>query len=139
MKILLFLVVLLLLIILLMVLFPQINFRAMPMGLCEGQLPKNKPNWVSSLVAKTDSHYIHSLKFQDLDALIVCIKKQIPELKLVQTDTRRVLGYRQSKIFHFTDWLCIQADGHVESSATMGHSDFGKNRALVERIRQLCP
>lgn len=47
-------------------LFPQINFREMPKGLVEGQLPDDKPNWVSSLVNESDSHYIAPLKVESM-------------------------------------------------------------------------
>ncbi|HAT1883741.1 TPA: DUF1499 domain-containing protein [Legionella pneumophila] len=119
-------------------LFPQINFREMPKGLVEGQLPDDKPNWVSSLVDESDSHYIAPLKVESMSELAACIDSKIPELKIQKQDASLLVGYRQSRFFHFVDWLCIHADGNVISSATMGYSDFGKNRELVEKIRSLC-
>ncbi|BCZ96368.1 DUF1499 domain-containing protein [Legionella pneumophila serogroup 1] len=119
-------------------LFPQINFREMPKGLVEGQLPDDKPNWVSSLVNESDSHYIAPLKVDSMPQLVACIERKIPELKIQKQEASFLVGYRQSPFFHFVDWLCIHADGNVISSATMGYSDFGKNRELVEKIRSLC-
>lgn len=121
-----------------MYLFPQINFRAMPSGLIEGKLPEAKPNWVSSFVAKTDAHYIAPFHVESLSKLSTCIKEKIPEVIIQKTDSSTILAYRQSQVFHFVDWLCIHADGNVVSSATMGHSDFGKNRELIEKIRTVC-
>ncbi|ANN94778.1 TPA: DUF1499 domain-containing protein [Legionella pneumophila] len=119
-------------------LFPQINFREMPKGLVEGQLPDDKPNWVSSMVNESDSHYIAPLKVESMPQLVACIERKIPELKIQKQEASLLVGYRQSRFFHFVDWLCIHADGNVISSATMGYSDFGKNRELVEKIRSLC-
>ncbi|HAT1902786.1 TPA: DUF1499 domain-containing protein [Legionella pneumophila] len=119
-------------------LFPQINFREMPEGLVEGQLPDDKPNWVSSMVNESDSHYIAPLKVESMPQLVACIERKIPELKIQKQEASLLVGYRQSRFFHFVDWLCIHADGNVISSATMGYSDFGKNRELVEKIRSLC-
>jgi uncharacterized protein (DUF1499 family) len=119
-------------------LFPQINFRQMPVGLLDGHLAENKLNWVSSMVPVSDSHYIAPLKFQSLAKLSACIETKLPQVSIQKTDASTIIAYRQSKIFHFVDWLCIHADGAVTSSATMGSSDFGKNKELIEQIRTLC-
>lgn len=119
-------------------LFPQITFRAIPNGLIEGYLPENKPNWVSSKVSPNNAHYIAPLQFKSLSELSACIASKLPFVSIQSIDESKLIGYRQSKIFHFVDWFCINADGTVSSSATIGHSDFGKNRELVEQIRMLC-
>ncbi|KGP63229.1 hypothetical protein EP47_04510 [Legionella norrlandica] len=124
--------------VLIMYLFPQINFREMPEGLMDGKLPEEKPNWVSSLVSESSSHYIAPLKVEAISKLVSCIESRVPELKIQKQEVSFLIGYRQSRVFHFVDWLCIYANGNVISSATMGHSDFGKNRELVEKIRSLC-
>lgn len=118
--------------------FPQINFRSMPPALCEGKLDVQKPNWVSSQVASADKHYVEPLHFSDLEALAVCIKRTLPSVTLTQLSSTRLIAYRQSKVFNFVDWICIQSNGSVSSSATLGYSDFGKNRQLVEQIRMSC-
>ncbi|HAT1797828.1 TPA: DUF1499 domain-containing protein [Legionella pneumophila] len=138
MKLICIVLALILTLVLILYLFPQINFREMPKGLVEGQLPDDKPNWVSSLVDESDSHYIAPLKVESMSELAACIDSKIPELKIQKQDASLLVGYRQSRFFHFVDWLCIHADGNVISSATMGYSDFGKNRELVEKIRSLC-
>jgi uncharacterized protein (DUF1499 family) len=138
MKIVAIIIVILVITIGIMYLFPQINFREMPDGLIGGGLPENKPNWVSSTVSPTDSHYIAPLKFQSLAQLSACIASKLPHVSIKKTDESKIIAYRQSKVFHFVDWLCIHADGRISSSATMGHSDFGKNKELVEQIRTLC-
>lgn len=119
-------------------LFPQINFREMPDGLIEGKLPKNKPNWVSSRVPVNDSHYVPPLKFKSLEQLSACISTKLPQVVIQSKDESKLIAYRQSRLFNFVDWLCIHADGMVSSSATMGHSDLGKNKELVEQIRAFC-
>ncbi|HBC0468600.1 TPA: DUF1499 domain-containing protein [Legionella pneumophila] len=138
MKLICIVLALILTLVVILYLFPQINFREMPKGLVEGQLPDDKPNWVSSLAAESDSHYIAPLKVESMSELVACIESKIPELKIQKQDASFLVGYRQSRFFHFVDWLCIHADGNVISSATMGYSDFGKNRELVEKIRSLC-
>lgn len=109
----------------------------MPKELCAGNLKAKLPNWVSSLVEETDTHYIKPLKFDELSQVAELIKKKMPHVKIVQQDINRILAYRQSTIFHFTDWICIEANGNVTSSATMGYGDFGQNRKFVETIRYL--
>lgn len=121
-----------------MYLFPQINFRGMPKGLVDGQLPEEKPNWVSSFVVSNNSHYIAPLKIESLVKLSSCIAAKLPEVKVQKMDESTLIAYRQSTVFHFVDWFCIHADGNVVSSATMGHSDFDKNRELIDKIRTLC-
>ncbi|WP_226905657.1 DUF1499 domain-containing protein [Legionella antarctica] len=121
-----------------MYLFPQINYRGMPEGLIDGHLPEGKPNWVSSKVEMTDTHYIAPLKAQSLAQLSSCIESKIPEVIIKTSDASQIIAYRPSKVFHFVDWLCIQNDGAVSSSATIGYSDLGKNRELIEKIRTLC-
>ncbi|HAU1192969.1 TPA: DUF1499 domain-containing protein [Legionella pneumophila] len=138
MKLICIVLALILTLVVILYLFPQINFREMPKGLVEGQLPDDKPNWVSSLVDESDSHYIAPLKVESMSELAACIDSKIPELKIQKQDVSLLVGYRQSRFFHFVDWLCIHADGNVISSATMGYSDFGKNRELVEKIRSQC-
>jgi uncharacterized protein (DUF1499 family) len=119
-------------------LFPQINYRDMPPELMEGHLPEEKPNWVSSKVDPHNMHYIAPLTFQSLTQLASCIEMQLPQVKIKSVDSSKLIAYRASTVFHFVDWLCIHADGTVTSTATMGHSDFGKNRELIEEIRNLC-
>lgn len=118
--------------------FPQINFRDMPQGLIDGTLSEDKPNWVSSLVASDNPHYIAALNVDSLEKLAACIKSNIPDVTITKTDKTGLFAYRQSRVFHFVDWLIIRSDGTVISSATMGHSDFGKNRELIDQIRTLC-
>ncbi len=125
-------------IIILMIIFPKINFRSMPPGLCKGELPENMPNWVSSLVPETDEHYIKPFYNTPLPALAEYIVKCGPKIHITQLDSASLIAYRQSPMFNFTDWICIRADGHVSSSATMGYSDLGKNRELVNKIRAQC-
>ena len=138
MKILIIVAVLIAILVGIMYFFPQINFREMPKGLENGQLPEEKPNWVSSLVATNNSHYIAPLKINSLEKLSACINTKIPEIKLTQITTTSLIGYRQSPVFHFVDWFSINHKGMVVSTATMGRSDFGKNRQLIEKIRALC-
>ena len=116
--------------------FPKLNYRDMPKGLCQAELDEQKPNWVSSLVDEQNAHYIKPLQIQSLSQLADDLKTQVPDLNIVQQKDGQLLAYRQSTIYHFTDWVCIEANGNVSASATMGRSDFGKNRQLVESIRQ---
>ncbi|KTD38813.1 hypothetical protein Lmor_0216 [Legionella moravica] len=138
MKIILIVVVFIALVVGVMYLFPQINFRDMPKGLIDGQLSEAKPNWVSSFVAADDAHYIAPLKVDTLTQLAECIKSKVPEVSITHLDKTHLIAYRQSRVFHFVDWLIIRSDGNVASSATMGHSDFGMNRDLIEHIRSVC-
>lgn len=117
---------------------PQINFREMPQGLIDGRLSEDKPNWVSSSVASDNLHYIASLHVDSLKKLAACIKSNIPDVTITKIDETGLFAYRQSRVFHFVDWFIIRSNGAVISSATMGHSDFGKNRELIEQIRTLC-
>jgi uncharacterized protein (DUF1499 family) len=138
MKIVLIIIAIIMIAIGIIYLFPQINFREMPKRLIDGHLPKGKNNWVSSMAAPTDSHYIVPLKVQSLAQLSACIASKLPEVTIKTSDASKIIAYRPSPVFHFVDWLYIHADGSVSSSATMGSYDYGKNRELVERIRALC-
>ncbi|QRN04646.1 DUF1499 domain-containing protein [Legionella sp. MW5194] len=123
---------------LLMHFIPAINFRAMPQGLIQGTLNVSKPNWVSSRVPESDSHYVAPLTVTDLSAIRDCVLRQSPKTTLVKLDASSLIAYRQSPVFNFTDWLIIGNDGQVTSSATMGYYDFGKNREWVESLRAHC-
>ncbi|MDX1838586.1 DUF1499 domain-containing protein [Legionella taurinensis] len=123
---------------LLMHFIPAINFRGMPQGLIQGALTASKPNWVSSLVPESDSHYVAPLTVADLSAIKDCVVRQSPKTTLVKLDESSLIAYRQSPVFNFTDWLIIRKDGQVTSSATMGYYDFGKNREWVESLRAHC-
>ncbi len=138
MKILYFLIVLLVVIIAVMHFFPQINFRPMPGGLCEAKLDAKKPNWVSSLVDSSDPHYIKPLEPGAPKQRAQCLFETFKNLTVTHVDDSHLIAYRQTTVFNFVDWLCIKANGDVTSSATLGHSDLGKNRELVETIRALC-
>ncbi len=85
MKILFFLLILLVIFIAVMHLFPQINFRTMPDGLCEARLD-DKPNWVSSLVDTSDSHYIKPLEPRDPEQLAQCLSEKIKNLTVTHID-----------------------------------------------------
>ena len=116
-------------------LWPQINFRDMPTGLCKGELNVTKPNWVSSTVDTKDDHYIRPLKIDSLLMVAKIVKRSQPQVTIVKENQNRILAYRQSTIFHFTDWICIEANGSVTASATLGYSDLNQNRKWVESIR----
>ncbi|KTD34526.1 DUF1499 domain-containing protein [Legionella israelensis] len=118
--------------------FPKINYRSMPEGLCEGQLSSKKTNWVSSQVKRTDTHYVEPLRLSDIETLANCLKLKFPSMTVTEVNDSFLIAYRQSRVFNFVDWICIKKDGAVSASATLGHSDFGKNRELVEQIRLLC-
>lgn len=124
--------------VLLLILVPLVGpywmYRPMPRGLCQGQLP-DKPNWVSSLVAKDNPHYVKPLPAFDEKTLIACIRSQGLRKPFVWKKGTHWLGYRRTTFFGFTDWFCISEKGEVSSSATIGHSDLGVNRAWVEAIR----
>ena len=134
-KLILMMLVLLVCYFLLMWITPRMNYRPMPEGLCTAKL-QEKPNWVSSLVDKDDKHYVQNLGSIDLSRLSQCLK----ESKVIVTEQseKKLIGYRRSRYFHFTDWFCITSDGNITSSATMGHSDLGNNRAWVSRLREHC-
>lgn len=119
-------------------LFPQINFREMPEGLKNGKLDDQKPNWVSSRVAETSAHYVAPLLIDDLTQLAACLKTTSPKTTIQQVDEQSLIAYRQSPFFNFTDWIMIDKNGQVTSSATMGYYDFGKNRLWVDAIRKAC-
>lgn len=122
-----------------MIVFSGINYRPMPAGLCDGKLPNHKPNWVSSLVDIDNKHHVEPLPVGLLSDLAKCIKTSSPHVHIVRVkDDESLLAWRQSPVFHFTDWICIRTDGNLSSSATMGYSDFGKNRQWVETIRNTC-
>jgi uncharacterized protein (DUF1499 family) len=110
----------------------------MPEGLCDGRLNVDKPNWVSSLVARTESHYIEPLNQVNMQALMQCLQAEFKKITISSMTKDTLIAYRQSRIFNFVDWLCIKKEGAVTASATMGYSDFGKNRELVEQIRLSC-
>ncbi len=112
-------------------LFPTLNYRPMPTGLCEGTLSPSKPNWVSSLVQSSNSHHIAPLQGNTLALIASHLKKA----QIVDLNTSRLIAYRQSPLLSFTDWICIKSNGDVISSATLGYYDFGKNRQWVEAIR----
>lgn len=118
--------------------FPQLTYRVAPEGLLQGQLNLEKPNWVSSKVMKEDSHYIPPLPAHDLINLAACMKKNIEGLIIMDVGANTLVAYRRSSLCHFMDWIAINSNGEVTSSATMGFYDFGKNREMVEIIRKYC-
>ena len=134
-KFMLLILVLLVAFILLMLLFPRMNYRPMPEGLCKAAL-QDKPNWVSSMVDKDNEHYIEALGKINLDTLSQCLKDS--GVNLTEQTSEKLTGFRRSHYFHFTDWFCITSDGNITSSATIGHSDLGNNRAWVSRLRKHC-
>lgn len=108
-------------------------FRPAPQGLCQAAL-SDTPNWVSSLVAPDNAHYVKPLGLVDIAQLSACLKKGGLKSKLFQKGTH-YHGYRRTKMLGFTDWFCISEKGEVTSSATLGYSDMGVNRAWVEQMR----
>lgn len=122
-----------------MYLMPGINYRSMPVGLCEAKLVEARPNWVSSLVDPSSQHYIEPLEANALPLLATRLKKQGGKIHIAHLDENYLLAFRQSPFFNFTDWICIRTDGNLTSSATMGHYDFGKNREWVTNIRNARP
>lgn len=113
-------------------LLPTFNYRAMPQGLCEGALPSNQSNWVSSLIAPSNPHYVAPLARPELAS----IAARMSQAHVAELNPEHLIAYRQSPVLSLTHWICIKKDGHVVSSATLGHYDFGKNRQWVESIRQ---
>lgn len=114
--------------------FPNMFYRDKPSGLCQGVLA-NKPNWVSSLVAVDDPHYIEPLQMIEFSKLSQAIELINPKTYIV-VHPYYIEGYRRTDFFGFTDWFCITDTGQVTSSATLGHSDLGVNRRWVESLRQ---
>lgn len=117
---------------------PQINYRSMPGGLLNGTLDDSKPNWVSSQVQASNKHHIEALQVKHLGLLADCLLSLPFKTTLVRLDENTLIAYRQSRVFNFTDWIRIDKQGQVTSSATMGYYDFGKNRQWVEFIRSRC-
>ena len=138
MKIIYFIIIILVVIIAVFHLFPQINYRDMPKALCEAKFDNDKPNWVSSLVETDNPHYIKPFHSVDLKKLSQCISDHFSMVTIREVSENRLLAYRTSFVFNFVDWFCIEANGQVTSSATMGYYDLGKNRELVEDIRNVC-
>lgn len=112
---------------------PDLFYRDRPAGLCEAALP-DKPNWVSSLVARDDKHYIAPLPFTPLDDLKNAIHQMDPKAYVVIHDNS-LEGFHRTKFFGFTDWFCIKDDGNITATATLGYSDMGYNRRWVEQLR----
>jgi uncharacterized protein (DUF1499 family) len=113
--------------------YPELFYRDSPVGLCEANLP-DKPNWVSSLVDRKDSHYISPLSFNEFDDIRQCIYNVDPKSYII-VHPKYIEGYRRTNFFGFTDWFCIKDSGQVTSSATVGYSDLGKNRQWVDKLR----
>ncbi len=113
---------------------PNFFYRDRPAGLCEAALP-DKPNWVSSLVHRSDAHYIAPLPVTAIDNLAHYIYEMDPKTYIVRYPDY-LEGYRRTKFWGFTDWFCIKDNDHVTPSATIGHSDLGENRRWVEALRQ---
>lgn len=115
--------------------YPDLLLRPAPSGLCEGRLA-NKPNWVSSKVSKSDPHYIPPLPQTDKAELIDCINTLPPKRVNIEQVGEDMHGVRRTSFFGFADWFCITSDGDITSSATIGHSDMGVNRAWVTSLRK---
>ena len=111
--------------------FPKLNYRPMPAGLCDSTYASNKAGWVSSLLPPSDKHYIAPLKQNSLSQ----IAAQIKTAQVVDLNTHFLTAYRQHSIFAVTDWMCVRSDGAVTSTSTMGYYDFGRNRQWVESVR----
>jgi uncharacterized protein (DUF1499 family) len=114
--------------------YPDFFYRDKPQGLCEAAL-SDKPNWVSSLVHRSNSHYVSPLPVTPLSDIARCIQRMDPQIYVV-IHNRRIEGFRRTHYFGFTDWFCITDNGHITSSATLGYSDLGNNRNWVTDLRQ---
>ncbi len=114
--------------------FPNVFYRDKPAGLCEAIL-SDKPNWVSSLVATDNAHYINPLPMTEFSKLAEIIERIEPTTYLV-IHPYFIEGYRRTPFFGFTDWFCITDTGQVTSAATLGHSDLGVNRRWVDSLRE---
>lgn len=114
-------------------LYPSVFFRPMPKGLCAAKLA-DKPNWVSSLVDKSDSHYIEKLPVATKKQQIQCLTHSHPRLVITEEGSA-IIGYRRTRVFGFTDWFCLTPNGDITSSATLGHYDFSVNREFVSKLR----
>ncbi len=133
-------------------------FGGQPMGLFSGSRPTGlgitdgkfkppswKPNTVSSMVAKDDSHYIEPLKFdgapdvawKKLTALIHANKRA----KVIIGSPDYLYAEYKSAGMGFVDDVEFALDMRnsaiqVRSSARLGVRDFGVNRKRVETIRE---
>ena len=54
--------------------FPNVFYRDKPAGLC-GAILSDKPNWVSSLVATDNAHYINPLPMTEFSKLAEIIER----------------------------------------------------------------
>ena len=112
-------------------LFPKLNYRPMPIGLCDDNYTSNKAGWVSSLIPRSDSHYIAPFQHHSLSQ----IAAHITTAQVVDLNPHYLTAYRQYSMFAVTDWICIRSNGAVTSTSTMGYYDFGRNRQWVESVR----
>lgn len=105
----------------------------------------NKPNCVSSLVAKDDAHFILPFTLgnqptHDWQSLIAIVMS-IPRTRIVTQQDCYLHVECQSRLFGFIDdlALCLLVDDkicHVRSAARSGYYDFNVNRKRIEKIRR---
>ena len=127
------------------------------MGLFSGDLPDDlgmrggklragdgRPNWVSSQVARDDSHFIEPMAFQSAPeaawaALVKAAQDQPGARVVTQRPDYLYIQYR-SRILGFIDdaEFALDAPGrviHARAGARLGIRDFAVNRKRVEAIR----
>lgn len=117
-------------------------------GLVNGHLSPcpSSPNCVSSESAPNDSHAIAALQVKGSHAeeTLAKVGKAITALggQVHTTQADYLAATFTSKVFGFVDDVEVQVDSnsgvvHIRSASRVGYSDFGANRARVEKIRAL--
>jgi uncharacterized protein (DUF1499 family) len=115
------------------------------LGVVNGRLAPcpNSPNCVSTQATDAD-HRMEAIPFDDPpDQAIGRLKTVIgamPRMKIIAETEDYIHAEATSRLFRFVDDVEFFVDRnakviHFRSASRVGHSDFGVNRARMERIR----
>lgn len=120
---------------------PAIGFEAGKLNPCG-----NKPNCVSSVNDKGDSHFIDAIELKESAVETFARIKQFMENELgsnLQSNNDQYMHFTyKSALFGFVDdieflWSAEENRVQVRSSSRVGHSDMGKNRERLEKLKKL--
>ena len=119
--------------------------RPRNLGVADGRFTASKtwkPNWVSSQVEASDSHYVTPIALSgeptEVINKVAAVVKALPRAVIVKQDGGYLYAEFSTALMGFTDDVEFFADGqqlHVRSSSRLGIRDFDVNRKRIEALR----
>jgi len=105
----------------------------------------DRPNSVSSMADKEDSHYIEPIVYNNItkdiaNTKIFAILQSLKNITIIEHSNEYIYIEIRSSFFKFVDDVEFYFPDdeniiHVRSLARSGYSDFGVNRKRLEKIR----